>query len=155
MIQKGTIEGIVKEELNPDAELIVDITVSSGNRITVLLDGEDGITINRCVQISRAIEQSFDRDEEDFELEVSSAGLSTPLKLYRQFAKNIGREVEVIMITGEKYKGKLTQASETAFTIEFEEIVKVEGKKRKQRVERTLEIQHTDTKSVFVSVSFR
>lgn len=155
MIQEGTIEGIVKEELNPETEFIVDISVTSGNKIIVLLDGEDGIAINRCVQISRAIEQSFDRDEEDFELEVSSAGLSTPLKLYRQFAKNIGRDVEVIMLTGEKYKGKLTQANETTFTIEFEEIVKVEGKKRKQRVERTLEIQYTDTKSVFVSVSFR
>ncbi|MFP4555326.1 MAG: ribosome assembly cofactor RimP [Bacteroidales bacterium] len=155
MIQQGTIEGIVKEELNPETEFIVDISVTSGNKITVLLDGEEGITINRCVQISRAIEQSFDRDEEDFELEVSSAGLSTPLKLYRQFAKNIGRDVDVVMLTGEKYTGRLTLANESLFTIEFEEIVKVEGKKRKQRVERTLEIPYTDTKSVLVSVSFR
>lgn len=87
MITNTKVENIVLQQLDSKIEFIVDISVSSANQIKVLLDGDQGITIERCVEISRAIEQSFDREAEDFELEVSSAGLSETLRLPRQYKK--------------------------------------------------------------------
>jgi ribosome maturation factor RimP len=121
----------------------------------VLLDGDNGITIDRCVKVSRAIEQSFDREEEDFELEVASAGLSESLKLPRQYKKNVGRSLEVVKADGQKIKGLLLSANQEAFVLEVESMVKPEGKKRKEKVIDQFEIPYTDVKSAIVVISFR
>jgi ribosome maturation factor RimP len=155
MIEKSKVEAIIKENLDADNEFLVNLSISSGNTIMVLLDSDKGITIDRCVAISRAIEQSFDRETEDFELEVASAGLSESLKLPRQYKKNMGRSLEVLMTDGVKVKGSLVQANELDFTLEFEKIEKVEGKKRKQKTFEQITINYTDVKTAFVVVSFR
>jgi ribosome maturation factor RimP len=155
MIDKELVENIVNEQLNPDEEFVVDITVSASNKIMVLLDGDNGITIDRCVKVSRAIEQSFDREEEDFELEVASAGLSESLKLPRQYKKNVGRSLEVVKADGQKIKGLLLSANQEAFVLEVESMVKPEGKKRKEKVIDQFEIPYTDVKSAIVVISFR
>ena len=155
MIDKELVENIVNEQLNPDEEFVVDISVSASNKIMVLLDGDNGITIDRCVKVSRAIEQSFDREEEDFELEVASAGLSESLKLPRQYKKNVGRSLEVVKADGQKIKGLLLSANQEAFVLEVESMVKPEGKKRKEKVIDQFEIPYTDVKSAIVVISFR
>lgn len=154
MIDKKTVEGIVASNLN-SSEFVVEIAVSTSNKIMVTIDSDSGITIDRCVAISRAIEQTLDREEEDFELEVASAGLSEPMKLPRQYKKNIGRTISVVSLNGEKYKGKLVEADDQKFRIEFEEKVLLEGKKRKQLVTKVLELLYTDVKSTKIEVTFR
>ncbi|MDY0254069.1 MAG: ribosome assembly cofactor RimP [Tenuifilaceae bacterium] len=155
MIDKKLVESIVNEQLNTDEEFVVDITVSASNKIMVLLDGDNGITIDRCVKVSRAIEQSFDRDEEDFELEVASAGLSESLRLPRQYKKNVGRSLEVVKSDGQKLKGLLLSANDSTLALEVESMVKPEGKKRKEKVVEQFEIPYTEVKSAFVVISFR
>jgi ribosome maturation factor RimP len=155
MVDKGTIETIVKEQLNPENEFIVEINISSGNKILVHIDSDLGVTIDRCVQVSKAIEQSLDRDEEDFELEVSSAGLSSPFRVVRQYQKNIGRNLDVLLNSGDKYQGKLLTANDELFTLEVEEMIIPEGKKRKEVVTRNIEFSYTDVKTAYIVVSFR
>jgi ribosome maturation factor RimP len=155
MIDRGTIEAIVSGQLNPEKEFIVELTISSGNQILVLIDSDDGITIDRCVNVSKAIEQSLDREQEDFELEVSSAGLSTPFKVVRQYKKNLGRELDVVLNSGQKLKGKLLNVSDLSIVLEVEEMVKKEGQKRKEREVKQIELLYTDIKSALIVISFR
>lgn len=155
MIDKKLVEEIVNEQLNPDEEFVVDISVSASNKIIVLLDGDNGITIDRCVKVSRAVEQSFDREEQDFELEVASAGLSESLRLPRQYKKNVGRSLEVVKSDGQKLKGLLLSANDSSLVLEIESMVKPEGKKRKEKVVEQFDIPYTDVKSAFVVISFR
>ncbi|MDD2548711.1 MAG: ribosome assembly cofactor RimP [Bacteroidales bacterium] len=155
MITNTKVENIVLQQLDSKIEFIVDISVSSANQIKVLLDGDQGITIERCVEISRAIEQSFDREAEDFELEVSSAGLSETLRLPRQYKKNIGHKLDVVKTDGQKVRGLLKNVTDSNFTLEIESMVKVEGKKRKQKLVEQVSIPYTDVKSALVVISFR
>ena len=149
MISKGTVESIVNQHINTDNEFVVEISVSSSNKIIVLIDSDDGITIDRCVLVSKAIEQSFDRDEEDFELEVSSAGLSSPLKVVRQYQKNIGRNLDVVLANGTKMQGKLLSATESSFSIEVQEKVVLEGKKRKELITKSIDLPYSDIKTAY------
>ena len=104
MVSAEAIRQLV--EGNPELSkfFIVDVKVSKDNSIVVKADTDNGITIDECGELSAAIEASLDRDAEDFDLEVSSPGLSEPLKLPRQYLKNIGREVFVETIDGEKLR---------------------------------------------------
>ena len=155
MISKERVESIINECIDPEKEFVVELTISANNSILVLLDSDDGISIDRCVKVSKAIEQDLDRDEEDFEIEVSSAGLSLPLKVVRQFIKNQGRTLSGISNDGEKLTGKLICANENEFTIEVEEMVKLEGKKRKELVIRSVTFAYNDVKSATIVISFR
>ena len=134
---------------------VVDLSVSTSNRISVTLDSEKGIPISYCVDISRLIEHNLDRDKEDFALEVSTAGLDQPLKMPRQYKKNVGRNVDVITNEDEKITGKLVKAGDDGFTVETEEKVKVEGKKKKELRVTSHEFSYDDIKSVKIVVSFK
>lgn len=97
---------------------LIDFTIGSDNRIKVVLDGDKGINLKDCMEISRAIEHNLDREEEDFSLEVTSAGATEPLQLPRQYKKNVGRTLEVR--TGQTViKGNLTEANEETITLEW------------------------------------
>jgi ribosome maturation factor RimP len=128
MITKEKVQFLVEEVLSDDM-FIVDITVGAANQILVSVDSDAGISVGECVQISRHVEGSLDREVEDFSLEVSSPGLSTPLKVLRQYLKNIGREVEVVTNSGEKQKGILKSADSKGFVLSFVVKGKVNGMK--------------------------
>lgn len=132
MISQSQIIDIINEKLEADGYFLVSAEVKPSNQIIVFLDGEKGVPIDYCVQISRLIENSFDREAEDFSLEVSSAGIGQPFKVPRQYAKNIGRSVEVMTKDSKKITGILTEASQTGFIIKEEKMVKPEGKKKKE-----------------------
>ena len=155
MISKIEVEDIVLQQLDSEMEFIVDISISTSNQINVLLDGDQGITIERCVEVSRAINESFDREVEDFELEVSSAGLSESLRLPRQYMKNIGRSLDVVKTDGQKIRGVLLAVTDSNFTLEAENMVLVEGKKRKQKLVEQVLVPYTDVKTALVVISFR
>lgn len=109
---------------------LVQVDVDKENKITVEIDHEDGVWIEDCVQLSRFIEEHFNRDEEDFELEVGSAGLGQPFKVERQYTNHIGKEVEVLDKAGKKHRGVLKSVADGAFVLEEKEKVVPEGKKR-------------------------
>eukprot|EP00764_Aduncisulcus_paluster_P013324 gnl/Carplike_NY0171/6729_a9246_197.p1 GENE.gnl/Carplike_NY0171/6729_a9246_197~~gnl/Carplike_NY0171/6729_a9246_197.p1 ORF type:complete len:175 (-),score=14.77 gnl/Carplike_NY0171/6729_a9246_197:41-505(-) len=134
MIDKKIVLEIIEKEIAETELFIVDVSVSTGNAISVMIDSMKGVPISTCIELSRAIEKNFDREIEDFELQVASAGIGQPFQVIQQYHKNIGREVEVLTTEGLKQKGKLITVGENEITVEVEEKVKVEGKKKKQVV---------------------
>ena len=126
MTDKEYIKGLVEEFIKGTGLFLVAVKVSSANRITVLADKNDGITIDECASIHRHIENNLDRDKEDFELQVSSPGLDLPFGVIEQYYKNEGRKVEVIDNDGSKYTGILKNVTAGGFELETE--VKIKGK---------------------------
>ena len=130
MISKSKIEELVGQWLEGRDYFLVDIAISSDNKIVVEIDHADGVWIDDCVELSRFIEERLDRDEEDFELEVGSAGLGQPFKVEQQYRNHIGKDVEVMQADGKKLKGMLKAVDGRTFTVSVKEKVKVEGRKR-------------------------
>ena len=134
MINKDTVRSIVEEWLDGKEYFLVDIEISPDDRIVVEIDHADGVWIEDCVALSRYIEDHLSRDEEDYELEVGSAGLGQPFKVPQQYHCFVGKDVEVLDADGKKYKGVLKSVDGGDFTVTVEEKQKVEGKKRPQLV---------------------
>ncbi len=118
MIDKLHVLDVVNTALKGSDKFLVDLKITTDNRISVSIDGDEGVTIDDCVALSRAIEGSLDREQEDFELKVASAGLDSPLKLARQYVKNIGETLTVTTMEGETMEGELTDANDEEFTIQ-------------------------------------
>ena len=113
---------------------VVDCTCNNANEVELIIDSDTSVAIDVCVDLSRAINEQFDRDVEDFSLMVASAGIGSPLKVYRQYQKLIGRPVEVLLVSGTKILATMTEATPESITLSYEEKQAVEGKKRKQLV---------------------
>jgi ribosome maturation factor RimP len=126
MIDRTMIEESVKEYIHGTDLFLVAVKVSSSNKITVLADTKKGITIDECALIHRHIEKGFDRDVEDFELQVSSPGLDTPFSVIEQYYKNEGKKVSVVDNEGLKYTGILKNVTKGGFDLETE--IKIKGK---------------------------
>ncbi|MFA9392731.1 MAG: ribosome assembly cofactor RimP [Prolixibacteraceae bacterium] len=154
MISKETIENIALNEL-PEEYFIVNISIKKGNVIEILIDGDEGITIQKCVEFSRGIEQQLDRDTEDFELSVSSAGLGKPLKVYRQYVKNIGQEVEVSTGEEKPIAGIIKNVDELGFDLETTSLEKLEKKKKKVEVVKVLRYEFEAKPTVKNIISFK
>lgn len=137
MIEKQVVEDIVTSYL-PGAEselYLIDVAVHPGNRIVVELGSDEGVAIDDCVRLTKHIEGQLDREVEDYELEVGSAGLTSPFKVLRQYEAAIGQEVEVLCSGGVKEKGVLKEASAESIVLSVVRRIKPEGAKRKQDVE--------------------
>ncbi len=123
---------------------LVNMKITPDNRIFVDLDGDNGINIDDCIEVSRAIENSLNRDEEDFELNVSSAGADSPLKMPRQYRRHVGRELSVEPFEGAKVEGVLTEAGDSQFTI------KTKGSKKEPSQELTFAYEDVKTARVII-----
>jgi len=135
-IQTKAISKIIESLLESDPDkFLVEVRIAPGNHIKIFLDGDNGITIEKCVTINRSLYKILEEEgmfpNNDYSLEVSSPGLDEPLKLHRQYEKNIGRMIDVILTDGNKREGRLT-------TVTGKDIVLEETKGRKKEV-----IQHT------------
>lgn len=128
MIDKNVVKKLVEEWLQDKEYFLVSIEISPDDRIVVEIDHADGVWIEDCVALSKYIEDHLNRDEEDYELEVGSAGLGQPFKVPQQYINFIGKEVEVLDADGKKVKGILKAVEGNDFTVGVEEKVKVEGK---------------------------
>lgn len=113
----------------------MDVRVSEGNAISILLDDDEGTSIAKCIALSRHLEDELDRDAEDFSFDVSSPGLDQPLKMHRQYQKNIGRDVQLKIREAGKVVGKLIAATEDEIIIQTREKRRIEGRKAKEWVE--------------------
>ena len=130
MIDKNVVRNLVEEWLQDKEYFLVDVEISPDDRIVVEIDHADGVWIEDCVELSRYIEDRLDRDEEDYELEVGSAGLGQPFKVPQQYVNFIGKNVEVLDGDGKKVKGVLKSVDGNDFTVTVAEKVEQEGKKR-------------------------
>ena len=130
MIDKNVVKSLVDEWLEGKEYFLVDIQISSDDKIVVEIDHADGVWIEDCVELSKYIEDRLSRDEEDYELEVGSAGLGQPFKVPQQYVNFIGKEVEVLDKDGKKVKGVLKSVDGNDFIVAVNEKVQVEGKKR-------------------------
>ncbi len=130
MISREVVREIVEEWLKGKEYFLVSIDVSSDNRIVVEIDHADGVWLDDCVELSRFVEGHLDRDREDFELEVGSAGLGQPFKVPQQYVNHVGKEVEVVDGDGKKYKGMLKSVDGSQFVVTVAERIQVEGKRR-------------------------
>ena len=144
MIDKFKVLDIVKDVLEGSDKYLVNMKITPDNRIFVDLDGDNGINIDDCIEVSRAIENSLNRDEEDFELNVSSAGADSPLKMPRQYRRHVGRELSVEPFEGAKVEGVLTEAGDSQFTI------KTKGSKKEPSKELTFAYEDVKTARVLI-----
>ena len=119
MIDKNVVSGIVNEWLEDKEYFLVDVSVSPDDKIVVEIDHAEGVWIDDCVELSRFIESKLDREEEDYELEVGSAGIGQPFKVLQQYLIHIGKEVEVLTREGKKLEGVLKDANEENMTLTF------------------------------------
>ncbi|MBN1144960.1 MAG: ribosome assembly cofactor RimP [Bacteroidales bacterium] len=155
MIKAALIRSYLEEELTQNGKFLVDVTVSTGNKIVVYMDSLNGVTLDECIQVSRYLESKLDREVEDYELEVSSPGLDKPLKLPVQYEKNLGRMLEVVKTDGNKVTGKLAEVSPGGFIrLESESTVKDSktGKKKKEPVVLELKFDEIKTAKVIISL---
>ena len=155
MIDKQQLTQTVEQAIEGTSIFIVDIKINPGNAIVVEIDSPESIDIDTCATITRQIEAAFDRDIEDYELEVGSAGLTAPFKVKGQYLKNIGNEVEVLTSDGRKLQGVLTAVSDNDFTIEVAKKVKEPGAKRPTLVMEPTTIEMSSTKSVKYLINFK
>lgn len=154
MITVEKIKKLADTKIAEGANFIVDISVKPGNKITVLLDNDNGISVVDCVEMSRHIEFSLDRESEDFELNVMSPGLTEPFKILRQYQKNIGKYVDITTKENKKISGKLISVDETAILLETKTKEKVEGKKGKQQIINNINLTFNQIKETKIVISF-
>lgn len=155
MTFKEKVSNLITEELaNNSALFLVDLSISESCKITVTLDGDHGVTLQDCIDVSRAVENNLDREEQDFSLEVASAGVSSPLKLVRQYKKNIGRTLKVKTTTSETIEAKLEAANEEYITLVWTAREPKKIGKGKETVEHKREIPYSDIKEAIVTIIF-
>lgn len=131
MIENKIVTDIVRKWLDGRNDyFLVDVNVDRENRIVVEIDHPEGVWIDDCVELSHFIESQLDRDVEDYELEVGSAGIGQPFKVLQQYLNHVGQNVEVLPKTGAKLKGELLSADENGFVIRTRQKQTVEGRKR-------------------------
>jgi ribosome maturation factor RimP len=118
MISKERIVDLAQSFLEGSTNYLIDVRVSSTNKILVFIENDVNVSIQDCIQLSKHIEHSLDREMEDFELEVSSPGIDQPFRNMRQYKKYCGKEVDVLLKNGEKMKGLLSKVEETSIEIE-------------------------------------
>jgi ribosome maturation factor RimP len=158
MIDKSKVLELIEERI---AELdnglfIVDLSISDKNEIQVELDKhEGGVSVNDCISVSRNVEHNLDREDADFELHVSSAGIDRPLRVLPQYIKNIGREVEFILKDGKKKEGVLVSATEEEITVEHSVVKKIEGKKKKETIIEQTVYPLSSVKETKIVISFK
>ena len=155
MIDKNIVRRLVDEWLEGKEYFLVDIQISPDSKVVVEIDHADGVWIEDCVELSKFIEENLSRDEEDYELEVGSAGLGQPFKVPQQYINFIGKEVEVLDQDGSKVKGILKSVDGNKFIVSVNEKVRVEGKKRPVKMDVDHEYDMNEVKYTKYLISFK
>ncbi|HZJ80941.1 MAG TPA: ribosome assembly cofactor RimP [Dysgonamonadaceae bacterium] len=155
MIDKKFLITHIEEFLEASDNYLIDVIINPGNAISIEIDNNNGVNIDDCVELSQYIESKLDRDEEDFELTVGSAGLTSPFKTKRQYQKYIGKEVEVLTKKGQKITGVLTSVSDDEFTVSISKKVRAEGAKRKTEKSEDLQFRYDEVKYTKYLIRFK
>ena len=151
---KDKVKSLLNEALDQDESLfLIDFTMGADNSIHIVLDGDQGVSVQDCMKVSRAIEHNLDREEEDFSLTVTSAGAASPMVDPRQYKKNIGRKIKV-RTSEDDYEGNLTEASEKGIVLEWKAREPKPIGKGKTTVQKKKEITFSDIKEAKVILKF-
>ena len=153
---KENIQKLLSEALllQPDLFLI-DLHIDDQSRVQVVLDGDNGVSLEQCIKVSRHIEHQLDREVHDFSLEVSSAGATHPLKMVRQYKKNIGRKLAVHTIDNDNFKATLTQADDDQITLEWKARESKPIGKGKHTVVKQLQVPYNQIEKATVQIQFK
>ena len=155
MTFKNKVQELLDVALAERPELfLVDLSINEANKISINLDGDQGVNLQDCIDISRTIENNLDREEQDFSLEVASAGVSSPLKFVRQYKKNIGRTLRVKTSSSEDLEAKLVAADEEKISLEWQAREPKKIGKGKETVQKKVDILYENIKEAIVIVSF-
>ena len=155
MITQASVTQLIEDKIVGTDMFIVEVNVRPGNVINVTLDSESGITIEACTEVHRHLLHSMDREVEDYSLEVSSPDLSKPLQVFRQYRKNIGRDLGVKLKDKSKIEGELIAADENGIILKTAQKEEVPGKKGKKLVERETPIAFADLAEAKVLIRFK
>ncbi len=151
---KDTVTELLNQALKEEESLfLIDFSISSDAKIKVVIDGDTGVTVADCVKISRAIEHNLDREEEDFSLEVTSVGAAAPMRLPRQYQKNIGRKIHVATFQ-EVFEGNLTATQTDGIILEWKAREPKPTGKGKITVQKRKEIKFSEIKEAKVVLKF-
>jgi len=154
MTFKEKVSSVVNEALTQKPSLfLIDLTITDAYKIIVTLDGDNGVILQDCIDVSRAIEGGLDREEQDFSMEVASAGATSPLKMPRQFKKNIGRKLKVTTAT-EKIEAEITDANDEFIVLEWSAREPKQVGKGKETVQKRAEVKYEDIKEAIVIITF-
>ncbi len=154
MTFKEKVTELVNEGLKEKPSIfLIDLTITDAFKIIVTLDGDNGVTLQDCIDISRAIEHNLDREEQDYSLEVASGGVSAPLKLVRQYKKNIGRTLQV-KTAAEIITAELVDVNDDFITLTWTAREPKKIGKGKETVEKKQEIPYADIKEAIVTITF-
>ncbi|MFM7661285.1 MAG: ribosome assembly cofactor RimP [Bacteroidota bacterium] len=157
MIDKKKVIKLIEERTQELDEKIylVDLSISSSNVIHVAIDKIEGrVSIEECIAVSRNIEKNLDREREDFELNVSSAGLDRPLIHWNQYRKHRGKRVKVITIEGKKVEGQLVEVEGDYIKLQNERVEKIQGTKKKQKIVEEVILPFKQIKETKIVISF-
>ena len=155
MIDKSIVKKLVDEWLEGKEYFLCDLSISADARIVVEIDHEEGVWIEDCVELSKFIEAGLDREQEDFELEVGSAGIGQPFKVLRQYEIHLGEQVEVLTREGKKFVGELSNVTPEEFTVIVTQKVKKEGQKRPVMEEVDYTFKYMDVKYTKYVIDFK
>ena len=132
---------------------LIDLTISDAFKISVFLDGDNGVLLQDCIDVSRAIENNLDREEQDFSLEVASVGVGSPLKMVRQYKKNIGRTL-IVKLATETIEAELVEANDKFIILSWKAREPKKLGKGKETIQKREEIPYTEIKEAIVTVTF-
>jgi ribosome maturation factor RimP len=155
MIEEKIVNRLVEDWLRGKDYFLVDVTVSSDDKIIVEIDHTEGVWIEDCVELSRYIESKLSREEADYELEVGSAGIGQPFKVLQQYYIHIGKIVEVLTQKGQNLIGTLKDADEYEFVITVQKKVKIEGEKHPKMIDEDLTFGYGEIKYTKYIISFK
>jgi ribosome maturation factor RimP len=152
---KELVNKLLHEGLSEKPELfLIDFSVDTNNKINIILDGDNGVTVSDCVFISRAIDKNINDEEHDFSIDVASCGATSPLKTTRQYIKNITRNLAIELQSGEKIEGTLTKANQESIILEWKTREPKPIGKGKVTVQKTKEIAYSDIVEAKVVIKF-
>ncbi|MDO5608292.1 MAG: ribosome assembly cofactor RimP [Capnocytophaga sp.] len=155
MSLKEKVKELIDSALSESESLfLIDFTVSADNSVKVVIDGDNGVGIDDCIAVSRAVEHNLDREEEDFSIEVTSFGALTPFHLERQYRKNVGRQVELLFMNDKRAEGILKSVSAGVVTLETTERVPKPTGKGKMTVTQEQQFPLSECKEAKVIIKF-
>ena len=144
---------ITQALLEKPSVFLIDLTISDSFKITVNIDGDNGVVLQDCIDLSRAIESNLDREEQDFSLEVASVGVGSPLKMIRQYKKNVGRTL-IVKLETQTIEAELVEANDNFIILSWEAREPKKVGKGKETVQKRQEIPYTEIKEAIVTVTF-
>ena len=153
---KENINKLLAEALSLEPDLfLIDLSIDDQSRVIVVLDGDNGVSLEQCIKVSRYIEHQLDREVNDFSLDVSSAGATNPLQMVRQYKKNIGRKLAVHTTDNDNFKATLTQADDEQITLEWKAREPKPIGKGKHTVVKQLQVPYNKIEKATVQIQFK